>query len=642
MKAFRKAALLVLAIGFAMAGTAGAAVNIIPKSGDITVSEVWTKETAGVRNVYDLTASTVVKNGATLTIEAGTLVASTATGGGAGSLAITRGSRLYVLGTAQEPVIFTTNQDVATWTGSVVNAGVIDTVGDPKTGTWREAANEWGSIAIMGKGYIAEDAVPGNVPYPAAGNEADMEGLVPGFVGDPDTRYGGNMDDDNSGTIQYLSLRYGGRVIGLNDELNGFSLGGVGRETEINHVDVMNNVDDGIEIWGGTVELKYCTIWNIGDDTFDLDQGWRGKAQFIFIVQGYSVDDSQGSGVGDNCFEHDGAEDSDFQPCTTAVIYNATVVGQPGDGDGGTAWRDNCRIQYRKCIWMDLGAGLVQFDNIDGDGANGYGHNGTLSWAATWTTDWSEVYNPANVLTGGHANMVPPIGPGFTQPELMAIYAAQTSGKLAEIVDSVFFRNLAAGAYTESDARGVTVGGGSNPAKNNVVASFNVGSPDDNMPIAALTRDFSDADGDGDPGVTRGGKIMFPVVTIDPRAANDAVSAATFNIDDEPVCGFFTNTPFRGAFSPDHNWARGWTAADAFGFFGAPDGDVVAAPPQELELKFTVVCFDTEDGTWYQIEVSDDGTDWAPFKVVEGTGGEICIQDLAGFDGTKLYRVLPL
>ena len=69
----------------------------------------------------------------------------------------------------------------------------------------------------------------------------------------------------------------------------------------------MNNVDDGIEIWGGTVNIKYFNIWNIGDDSFDIDQGWRGKAQFILIVQGYSTNASQGSGVGDNCIETDGA-----------------------------------------------------------------------------------------------------------------------------------------------------------------------------------------------------------------------------------------------------------------------------------------------------------------------------------------------
>ena len=114
---------------------------------------------------------------------------------------------------------------------------------------------------------------------------------------------GGGNDDDDSGTISYLSLRYGGKVVGLTNELNGLSLGGIGRGTDIHHVDIMNNVDDGVEIWGGTVNLKYLNVWNIGDDTFDVDQGWRGKAQFGLIVQGHSLDAAQGSGVGDNALE---------------------------------------------------------------------------------------------------------------------------------------------------------------------------------------------------------------------------------------------------------------------------------------------------------------------------------------------------
>ena len=82
--------------------------------------------------------------------------------------------------------------------------------------------------------------------------------------------------------------------MGLGNELNGLSLGAIGRETDIEYVEIMNNVDDGIEIWGGAVNLKYFSVWNVGDDSFDVDQGWRGKAQFGLIVQGYSLDASQG------------------------------------------------------------------------------------------------------------------------------------------------------------------------------------------------------------------------------------------------------------------------------------------------------------------------------------------------------------
>jgi len=500
---------------------ATASASEIMVTSDITTSTTWQNT-----DTFNLQNQVYVTNGATLTIEAGTIVASTTNIGG--SLAVTRGSKINVMGTATDPVIMTSKADVATWTG-----------GDPKTGTWRQAANEWGNLTVMGKAYISEDAIVANTPVPSASNEGDMEGLQNGPSTD---RYGGGDDNDNSGTIQYLSLRYGGKVVSLANELNGMSMGGIGRATDVNHVEIMNNVDDGIETWGGTVNYKYISVWNIGDDSFDIDQGWRGKAQFILIVQGYSLDAGQGSGVGDNCFETDGAEDSDYQPVTTASIWNATVIGQPVDGDHGTAWRDNARIQYHNCIFMDLGEQLVKFDNIDGDGGSGYGHNGTLSWADTWTTDY---------------NMVPAHANDFTTGSYATNYASQTSGKLASITDSMFFRNQNGSAYTEATARGVFGAG-----NNNVLIS---GFADEDAPVCAVVRGAA---------VVKGGKVMLPVTMLDPRPRNEA----TTSVGSAPSDGFFTPASYRGAFEPASSaaghWLNGWTASEAFGF--TPDATVAS------------------------------------------------------------------
>lgn len=511
MKPYAKT-FLSLAAAAALASSAGAAQQDaeILVSNDIAVSTTWT-----ANNTYNLQKQIYVLPGATLTIEAGTLIASTTNLGG--SLAVAKGANIFVQGTKTAPVIMTSKADTATWTA-----------GDPKTGTWREAANEWGNLTVMGEGYISENATAGNTAVPNANNVAAMEGLVAAFPGDTKVLYGGGNDNDDSGSIAYLSVRYGGKVVGLNNELNGLSLGGIGRDTDINHVEVMNNVDDGIEIWGGTVNLKYFSIWNVGDDSLDLDQGWRGKAQFGLIVQGYSLDASQGSGVGDNCFETDGAEDSDWQPVSTGTIYNCTVLGQPVDGDHGTAWRDNARIQYRNSIFVDIGEAVVKFDNVDGDGGNGYGFNGTLSWPNTWTTAFN-VYSTVNA----------PANPA-------AFYQAQTSGKLAEITDSVFFRNQNAAAYTEANLRGVF-----DVANNNVlIPGFAVA----DEPVKQLTRGAA---------VTRGGKIMLPVTKLDPRPKNQAITSVAAAPND----GFFTSGMFRGAFDPGcPSWIYGWTASQAFGF----------------------------------------------------------------------------
>ncbi len=496
-------------VGLGLAGISGRAnAAEILVTTDITTSTTWT-----ANNTYNLQKQIYVRPGATLTIEAGTLVISDTCVGG--RLSVANGAQILVEGTQEAPVVFTSKADQATWTG-----------GDPKTGTLREAINEWGNLTIMGDGYISENATPGNIATPDAGNVAAMEGLILDPMNPTLVEYGGGNDDDDSGSISYLSLRYGGKVIALNNELNGLSLGGIGRETDIRNVEVMNNVDDGVEIWGGTVNLRYLAIWNIGDDSVDIDQGYRGKLQDILIVQGHSANASQGSGVGDNCFEIDGAEQSDWQPVTTTTIYNATVIGQPVDGDHGTAWRDNARVQYRNCIFMDLGERLVGFDNVDGDGGAGYGFNGTLSWANTWTTDW-------NNYSGVNAPAVP-----------TDFYKAQVDGKLAEIRDSVFFRNLNGAAYTEATARGVF-----DVANNNVLIA---GALDVDSPITTLTR--------GAP-VVKGGKTMLPVTFLDPRPANEALTSVGW----APADGFFHSARYRGAFKPGLNWLDGWTASQAFG-----------------------------------------------------------------------------
>ena len=229
-----KKALSTLALG-ALAASSSSAAEIIVAS-NITTSTTWT-----ANNTYNIQTQIYVEPGATLTIQAGTVIASDTNVGG--SIAVAKGAQIFVLGESGNPVIFTSKADVATWTN-----------GDPKTGTWRESANEWGNITIMGDAYIAENAVPTNTASPNGSNYANMEGLQPP-AGSTIAQYGGANDDDDSGTLNYMSLRYGGKVIGLNNELNGLSLGGIGRGTDIDFVEIMNNVDDGIEIWGGTVNL---------------------------------------------------------------------------------------------------------------------------------------------------------------------------------------------------------------------------------------------------------------------------------------------------------------------------------------------------------------------------------------------------
>jgi len=463
---------------------------------DISTSVTWTAD-----NTYNLQNQIYVLPGASLTIEAGTRIASTPSANGSGSLAVCRGAKIFALGTAEEPIVMTSTND---------------------NGTWREAANEWGNLTIMGNAYISNSFEAGNTDT-FGNNQSPMEGLIEEFPGDPKVIYGGVDDEDSSGALAYVSIRYGGRVVGLANELNGLSLGGVGRGTDIDHIEIMNNVDDGIEVWGGTVNLRYVNIWNIGDDSFDIDQGWRGSAQYGLIVQGYSLDASQGSGVGDNMCETDGAENSDAQPVTTAQIANFTMIGQP-DGDGATVWRDGARVQYNQCIIMDCGEKVVRPDGDDGDGSAGYGFNGTLTLA--------EVFNTPYTYSGNNK-----------------LYSAQVNGTLAGINDSVLYNNA---NYTDFNLY--------NGERDNRVEPSN-------NPITSIVRDVP---------VLRGGKVMQRVVSIDPRAATNAAKNAN---GANGVNGFIEEASFRGAFAEDSVWLCNWSATDEYGFLATPAEFCAVAEP---------------------------------------------------------------
>ena len=486
--------------------------QVVLVTADITTSTTWTKA-----NVYDIQGTIYVRPGATLCIEAGTVVA---TSDPSGTLVVMVGAQIIAKGTEDEPIIFTSDDDRTTWTG-----------GDPTTGTFRqEASNEWGGVVILGDAYCSEDAKPGNTAAPSGANEATAEGVASGTPSDAD--YGGGNDDADCGEFEYVSLRYGGRVIALNNELNGLGVMGCGRETDISNVECLNSGDDGCEVWGGTVNLQYLALVNSGDDSLDIDQGWRGKAQHVLIVQGYCLNAFQGAGFGDNCIEIDGAEDSDWQPVTTGRFYNFTVIGNPLDGDGGVAFRDNANLQVRNCIFMDIGDDVVRFDNSDGDGGGGYGHNGTLDWPARWTTSaaTTSVVNP------------------FAAPEItpnQAYQAQDVTGNLIDYRGNLFWNN---NDYNEANLRAVfTGGGGSNNANNVILAS---------SPIAQLTRG---------PVVTVVGRNVAPVTFLDPRPVGAAMAA----VEPAPVDGFFNGESYVGAFAPGENWLQNWTAMSRFGLTDA-------------------------------------------------------------------------
>jgi len=283
----------------------------------------WTAD-----NVYHLNGRVFVENGATLIIEAGTIIKGMPGQGEiASALIVARGGKIYAEGTAAHPIIFTAEAD------DITNPFDIPF----------NQFGLWGGVIILGRARI-------NVP----GGENHIEGIP---TTEPRGIYGGNDDNDDSGLYRYISIRHGGVEIGEGNEINGMTFGSVGRSTVVDHIEAYANKDDGFEFFGGTVQGKFMVAAFCGDDGFDHDEGLRGKFQFLFVIQGSS---------GNMCGEHDGAPAStvDATPLAYPVTYNATFLGSGQHSDNVDQARiflirENWGGEYNNCIFGDYnGYGL--------------------------------------------------------------------------------------------------------------------------------------------------------------------------------------------------------------------------------------------------------------------------------------------
>ena len=130
--------------------------------------------------------------------------------------------------------------------------------------------------------------------------------------------YGGTDAADDSGTLRYVSVRYGGRAIAPDNEINGITLAGVGTGTEVSYCEVAYNFDDGFEMFGGTVDLRYCMVYKVGDDGFDTDTGYQGTGQFLVVVRGATSNRGH---------EMDGRNSSQAADDSFPKFSNVTIVG---------------------------------------------------------------------------------------------------------------------------------------------------------------------------------------------------------------------------------------------------------------------------------------------------------------------------
>ncbi len=242
-----------------------------------------------------------VTDGTTLTIPAGTIIkAASGTGADASTLIVARGGKIIANGTADNPIIMTAAADNIQVGGTYPESGPalkVDTRG------------LWGGLLILGRAPCS---------FKSDVTELQIEGIP---TSDTNGLYGGSVADDNSGSFQYISIRHGGAEIGEGNEINGLTLGGVGSGTTVNQIEVLGNVDDGIEFFGGTVKATNLLVWGQGDDAIDVDQGYAGTIDGALVVL---------TAASDHGFEIDGPEGSAPGRFT---LKNATVIGATDDCD---------------------------------------------------------------------------------------------------------------------------------------------------------------------------------------------------------------------------------------------------------------------------------------------------------------------
>ena len=261
--------------------------NTVSVSGMISESTTWTND-----NIYVLNQKVVVPSGVVLTIQAGTIIKGTeGTGSLASALIVAQGGKLNAVGTATEPIIFTSIND---------NIEIGQTAG---TNLDETNSGLWGGLIVLG---YAPSSFSGDVEV------VQIEGIP---ADDTFGLYGGDNATDNSGVYKYISIRHGGALIGEGNEVNGLTLGGVGSGTVIENIEVVANVDDGIEFFGGTVNASNLLVWAQGDDALDIDQGYSGTIDNAVVILGANSD---------HAFEIDGPEGTATGSFT---LRNSTIVG---------------------------------------------------------------------------------------------------------------------------------------------------------------------------------------------------------------------------------------------------------------------------------------------------------------------------
>ena len=251
----------------------------LPNGGaHIFTSSLFVGET--YRTQADLAAAGITEggDGPTLTIEAGATLAFQTN---QDFIIVNRGSRILADGRADAPITFTSVSDINGTVGA-------------------EDVQQWGGMVINGFGVSNKCSYTGNRGEAGfmltPGTECSIE--AEGSAGDDESQYGGDNDADSSGIMRYVVVKHTGAEVGNGDELNGISFGGVGSGTVVENLQVYSTFDDGIEMFGGSVNFTNFVALYVRDDSIDIDEGYNGTINNALVIQ--SEND------GNHCIESDG------------------------------------------------------------------------------------------------------------------------------------------------------------------------------------------------------------------------------------------------------------------------------------------------------------------------------------------------
>lgn len=322
-------------------------------SGNVSSSRTLTSD-----RKWLISGGLFVAAGATLSIQEGTRIHA-ADDGSTPFLSVQRGGRINAVGTASAPIVFTTIRTVT---------------GGPGRG-------DWGGIILNGYGRI-------NI---CGSSNCTAEGE--GGTG----TYGGDNDNDDSGVMKYVRVEYAGKILGTDNELNGFSFNGVGSSTTLEHLQAFKGSDDGFEFFGGAVNLKWAVSTGNSDDSFDWTHGWRGKGQF-WVVQ-------QDAATSDNGIEADNWETNfDVTPVSSPKISNITLVGaDDGSANSGMRLRHGTKGMLWNALVTGFSKGVRVGSECDANVADAslfVKNSSVFDNAANWDNAGTIATDPTNGTTG--------------------------------------------------------------------------------------------------------------------------------------------------------------------------------------------------------------------------------------------------